>query len=766
MKAHANGSGSLLKRIRSRYQQHKLKNNYAIVSQIRTRQLQQMSDEQLRSIAEGLRVKAQEGISLDLLLVDAYALVIETVSRVLGMQLYDVQIAAAIALHHGQLVEMQTGEGKTLAAVLPVYLNAIEGSGVHVLTFNDYLAKRDAEWMRPVYEQLGLTVGYVQEGMRREDRQAAYASDITYLTAKEAGFDYLRDSNCFDLDELVQRKHPFHYVVVDEADSILIDEARVPLILAGEVAGKTDHAQHMAEMAAQMQLGIHYETDEYKRNIYMTDNGIDQAEQLLGCSNLYDEAHLELLTALNHALHAKTLLQRDIDYIVREGKIELIDEFTGRIAANRQLPDGLQAAVEAKEGLAHRSQGKVLGTITLQHLLSLYPKISGMTATAYSSAVEFKETYALEVVPLLPHRPCRREDHLPLVYTHQSAKYNALLQDIAAAHRTGRPILIGTASVEESSHLATAIRELGIRCHVLNAKEDEMEAQIIAQAGTRGAVTVSTNMAGRGVDIRLGAGDEQAAQAIMKLGGLYVIGTNLHESIRIDNQLRGRAGRQGDPGSSQFYVSLEDPLLVRYGIQEALPEQIVSLKQEQPIQLPSVIQAVMHIQRVAEGQNVDIRRNLNKYSDMLEQQRKLLYAWRQQVLVGDSQMQLLENRAASLYQRASQRWSSEVLQKVERQITMYEIDRCWAEHLQYAASIRESIHLVSIHNRSPEDAFHVLIMDAYSQIMDKIEQAIVKTFQKVRITEQGVEMKHSLKRPSATWTYTVHDQLMTRQLSF
>ena len=486
------------------------------------------------------------------------------------MRPFDVQVLAAIAMHQGKLAEMQTGEGKTLAAVLPAYLNALTGQGVHVLTFNDYLARRDAQWMGPLYRFLGLTVGAVQQGMSPADRRRAYACDVTYVTAKEAGFDYLRDHLCMAPEDLVHR--PFHYAIVDEADSILIDEARVPLVIAGSVEARRVDPYQAAELVRSLDARRDFETDEFARNVHFTDSGLDRLESQLRCGDLHAAENLDLLTELSMALHAQVLLRREVDYIVRDGQIELVDEFTGRVAENRRWPDGLQAAVEAKEGVPLRPQGTIRGSITLQHFLRLYPKVCGMTATAQAAAAEFEEFYELAVVVIPPNRPCVRVDAEDTVFTHKEAKYAVLVAEIAAARGRGQPVLVGTASVGESEHLAARLAKAGIECRVLNARNDEQEAAIVAQAAMAGAVTISTNMAGRGTDIKLGGDPPDEREPVVARGGLYVIGTNRHESRRIDDQLRGRAGRQGDPGQSRFFISLEDDLMERYGIGDLLPQ--------------------------------------------------------------------------------------------------------------------------------------------------------------------------------------------------
>jgi preprotein translocase subunit SecA len=731
-----NFASKLVQKVKDRFVQHKLKPYMEKLNEITALNLTSWDTGKLQAESLKLRQRVQTGTPLSDLLVEAYALAGEAASRVLAMRPFDVQYMAGTALHEGHLVEMQTGEGKTLAAVMPAYLNALEGKGVHILTFNDYLAGRDAEWMGPVYRFLGLSVGFVKDGMSIRERQQAYAMDITYVTAKEAGFDYLRDSITVNRTELVHR--PFHYAIVDEADSLLIDEARVPLVIAGEVPSSASDGSRMATLAKQLVLGEHYDFDENKRNVFLTEAGAEKAEEILRSGNLYESYNTHLLTALNCALHAESLLKRDVDYMIREGKLELIDLYTGRVAENRHWPDGLQAAVAAKEGMANSASGKILGTITLQHLLSLYPKISGMTATAQESANEFEETYSLQVVDIPPNRPRIRVDQPSCIFTHKEAKLKALVQEIADVHATLRPILIGTSSVEESDQLAAELHQAGVVCHVLNAKNDAKEAEVIAKAGELGAVTVSTNMAGRGVDIRLGGGDPEQAEQVAKLGGLYVIGTHMNESARVDNQLRGRAGRQGDPGSSRFYVCLEDELINRFGIEKALPAAYRSKRQDEPLEDAIFNKKMDHIQRVVMGQNFHIRQDLNKYSDMVEEQRRMHHEKREALLA-----------------------NTDSLGSTERHVKLYHLDRAWADHLAYVSYIREGIHLESLANRNPIDEFHRRIIEAYEQLPARIEKESAKTLSKLdkSIPADNIDWdKEGLKSPARTWTYLIQDQ--------
>lgn len=717
--------------------QNKLKVYRDKTELVRKRNLEAWDDGRLQAESLRLQKEATSGTPLDELLVDAYALVCEAAKRKLGLQPYDVQIMAAIALHERFVIEQHTGEGKTLSAVMPAYLNALTGEGVHVLTFNDYLANRDADWMGPIYRFLGLTVKSVQAGMSLSEKQEAYVADITYVTAKEAGFDYLRDMIALDEADTVHR--PFHYVIVDEADSLLLDEARLPLVITGESGSSNDDRIRFAEVARQLEREEHYDFDEFQRNVYLNEAGSAKAEALLGCGNLYDSHNSHLLTSLNCALHVESLLKKDVDYIVRDGKIELIEEYTGRVAENRYLPDGLQAALAAKEGLQPLAGGRILGMITLQHFISLYPKICGMTATAHVSAMEFEEIYALQVVRIPPNRPNIRIDQPHRIYTHKEAKLKAVVREISSVHATGRPILIGTSSVEESDMLAEALAVVGVPSHVLNAKNDAEEADIIAKAGEIGAVTVSTNMAGRGVDIRLGGGNPGQAEVVAKLGGLYVIGTHVNESVRIDDQLRGRSGRQGDPGASVFFISLEDELLLQFGIHKA----IRAPRQDNALEDPVLRDKIAHIQRVVMGQNFHICQELNCYSDMVEDQRQILYEERFRILKGEKPMSPSEQRVRLFY-----------------------IDQFSAEHLAYVSYLREGIHLESLASRNPIDEFHEQITQAYEQIPDKINSESANML--VRLGESNdpaIWEKFGLKSPTSTRTYIINDQYIQNKRS-
>jgi preprotein translocase subunit SecA len=745
-------------RLRGEYIEFDLSPYQKLLAKINKHQehLKVLPDDRLKKLSTDLITKAKADTDLDDLLIEAFALAREVSGRVLNMRHFDVQVIGGIAMHQGKLAQMQTGEGKTLAAVLPAYLNALTSRGVHVLTFNDYLAQRDAKWMGPIYEFLGLSVGFVHEGMSTKDKQNAYLCDITYATAKEAGFDYLRDCLCLDVKDRVHRS--FNFAIVDEADSILIDEARIPLVLAGSTENPESDLYFIAGLVRKLKWGADYNTDHYSRNIYLTDRGLDRIEATLGCGSLHDDENVMLLTEINLALHALTLLNRDVDYIIRNGKVEIVDEFTGRVVDDRHWPNGLQAAVEAKEGLKLQSEGLIRNSVTLIHFMQLYPKIAGMTATALPAAEEFKTFYDLNIVVIPPNQPCIRIDHPDFVFTHKQAKIKALIKEITQVHATGRPILVGTVSVGESEHLATALQKAGITCQVLNAKNDELEAKIIANAGALNAVTISTNMAGRGTDIRLGGESQYQREQVCRLGGLYVIGTNRHESRRIDDQLRGRAGRQGDPGASRFFISLQDDLIDRYGIYELIPPQYCHIRQNAPIDDEIVAKEIARAQRIIENQNFEIRRTLWQYTYVIEEHRKIIFNKRDDVLFAQSPLTLLAAQSPQRYKNLRTTIGDEVLQKVERQITLFHIDRCWSYYLSHIDHIREGIHLFRMSGKNPLDEFHKIIAKAFKELKDTINSEIVRTFETAEITADGIDMeKAGLKNPTSTWTYLIND---------
>jgi preprotein translocase subunit SecA len=702
-----------------------------------------------------------------------FALALEAVRRGTGLDAHDVQLIAGLAMADSRIAELPTGEGKTLAAVFTASLFALLGRPVHVLTFNDYLARRDAAWMGPAYRLLGLSVGAVQEGLDKPAKKAAYACDVAYATAKEAGFDFLRDRLAYEPGELVQR--PFAAALVDEADSILIDEARIPLVISGAAFASGIDAGRVAAVVRALEPGRDYETDADRANVFPTDAGIRRAESLLGCGNLFAPENGELLAAVHCALHAERLLERDVDYIVRDGRIEIVDEFTGRVMDRRHWPDGLQAAVEAKEGVRRGSEGRILGSITLQHFFRLYPALCGMTATAVPSARELKEFYGLGVVVVPPHRPCVRRDLPDAVFTHKEAKRAALVREIAEVHGTGRPVLVGTSSVRESEELSAALAGSGVRCDMLNARNDELEAAVIARAGSPGAVTISTNMAGRGTDIKLGnpvnpvvadvadnpvvADNAEARDRVAALGGLYVIGTNRHESLRIDDQLRGRAGRQGDPGSSRFFISLEDDIFERYGLTQRLFARYRLERGDHPVDNDLLRKEIVHGQRVIEGRNLDIRRALWDYSTLIETQRKIVAAWRDAVFAPDGGEAAPPFPPASdLVESGTAKMGLEGFRRIFRRAALFHIDAAWTDHLAWLADLREGIHLVSIGRKEPLQEFQKAATEAFLGLEEAIGVAIDGTLRFLIAREGPVDLDAAgLKGPSSTWTYLVNE---------
>jgi preprotein translocase subunit SecA len=734
---------------------------YSLLDEIKKHEsnLKKKTDCQLKQISQELSAQAQKDMSLDGLLVKAYALVREAVCRVLGLNPFDMQLIGAIAMHQGELAETQTGEGKTLSAVFPSHLNALAGRGVHVLTFNDYLARRDAKWMEPVYQFLSLTTGYVQEGMSSRQRRKAYSADITYLSAKESGFDFLRDSLCDNIKDRVHR--PFNYAIIDEADSILIDEARIPLIIAGNSDTHISDTYYFASIVKGLEINSDLELDESARNIYFTDCGLKRVEKVLNCENLHAPENVDVLTRLNCAIHAEFLLSRDVDYIVRNDKIELVDEFTGRVADKRRWPDGLQAALEAKENIAIHAQGKILNSITLQHFLHRYPKVSGMTATALSAEEEFKQFYGLDIVSIPSNKPCIRVDHKDVIFKTKKEKNKALIHEIIKTTQTGRPILVGTRCVKESALLAKDLQKHHIKCNILNAKRDEDEPRIIAQAGKLGAVTISTNMAGRGIDIRLGGVDEKEKEKVMALGGLYVVGTNKYESSRIDRQLRGRAGRQGDPGSSRFFISLEDDLFIKFRLQDFLPTRISGENQYGELDNKIVSRKITRIQKEIEGQNLEIKKSLLKYSSIIEKQQEKISEERTFFLNSQNALEYFESRSPKKFQEYKSLLKHKKLSRMCKRILISSIDTNCSQYLADIGEIREEIHLYSLGGRVPFFEFQKIAGKIFADLSKELDDNVIKKFNNIPIAEKDIDMElEKLKSPSATWTYIINDNPM------
>jgi preprotein translocase subunit SecA len=724
-----------------------------VLAQIDRVDVSRLPDEALTERARSLR---RPLAASDTVLVEFYALAREACVRALGLRPFDVQMIAALALNEGKVVQMATGEGKTLAAVLPAAVNALAGRGVHVFTANDYLARRDAAWMAPAYRLLGLSAASIGQETDRAARRAAYRADITYVTAKEAGFDFLRDQTMLSPSDAVQR--PFHYVIVDEADFILIDEARVPLVIAAAAPAPPVAYESVAAAVRCLQPGRDYRADQDGRNVALTLEGFSQAERLFGCAPLHQADQQNLLAAVHVALHALTLLHRDRDYIVRRGRIELVDEFTGRVADNRRWPHGIQSAVEAKEGVEVRPEGRILGAIPIQHFVRLWPKIGGMTATAEPSAVELHTFYGLTTVVVPPHAPCIRIDEPDRIFTHASAKMAAVVETVRQAHDAGRPVLVGTASVAESEALAAALRRARVKCRVLNARHDAREALIVSRAGTPGAVTISTNMAGRGTDIVLGAGDPDARARVASLGGLLVVGTNRHESRRVDDQLRGRAGRQGDPGGSQFFVSLEDDLIRRYGVMDLIPSRHRPSGTEGEVHDPVVARAIAQAQRVIEGQNFEIRRTLWRYSSMVEEQRLMLAEHRLQLLAGQDGESFCEADLPDHYRRLVSLAGAPAVREAERRVALVLLDRRWSDHLALIEDVREGIYLQRYGGRLPLTEFQRQIIGAYAALMDGWRDETVERFGRLRAEGGLLDMdQDDLRPPASTWTYLVND---------
>lgn len=595
-------------------------------------EFEKLSDEQLKAKTEEYRARLEKGDTLDQLLPEAFATVREASKRVLGKRHYDVQLLGGMVLHEGKIAEMKTGEGKTLVGTLAVYLNALAGKGVHVVTVNDYLATRDSEEMGQIYNFLGMTVGLNLAGMDSDDKQNAYAADITYGTNNEFGFDYLRDNMVLYKEQMVQR--PLSYAIIDEVDSILIDEARTPLIISGQAAKSTE-----MYFAADRFIGRldkdDYTVDVKTRQVSLTEAGVAKAEKAFGIENLFDVKNVALNHHIQQALRAHVIMRRDVDYVVNDGEVIIVDEFTGRMMAGRRYSDGLHQAIEAKEQLEVQNESMTLATITFQNYFRMYRKLAGMTGTAKTEEEEFKSIYALEVVQIPTNKPNQRKDMPDVVYKTVQAKFRAAVNEIVERHKTNQPVLVGTVSIENSELLSDMLRKKGIPHKVLNAKFHAEEAEIISRAGQPGSVTIATNMAGRGTDILLGAG-------VPDVGGLHIIGTERHESRRIDNQLRGRAGRQGDPGSSQFYLSLEDELMRRFGADNVLGMmERLGFEEDQPIESKLITRAVESAQKRVEGNNFDLRKVVLQYDDVMNQQREIIYKQRREVLAADNIRQIV-----------------------------------------------------------------------------------------------------------------------------
>ncbi len=765
--------------------------------------LKKLSDSSLANKTNEFKARLAKGETLDDILPEAFAVVREASRRVLGMRHFDTQLIGGIILHRGNIAEMCTGEGKTLVATAPVYLNALEGKGVHVITVNDYLAKRDSEWMGQVYKFLGLSVGLIIHDLDFNQRKIAYNSDITYGTNNEFGFDYLRDNMVTSLDQMVQR--PLHYCLIDEVDSILIDEARTPLIISGPGQKSTDDYYTVAKLVPQLKKEEDYTIDEKQKTVAPTEAGVAKMEKLLHVENLYDAENLELNHLFVQALRAQTMMTRDKDYVVKDGEVVIVDEFTGRLMYGRRYSDGLHQAIEAKEGLEVQRESQTLATITFQNYFRMYDKLAGMTGTAKTEEQEFIKIYGLPVLQVPTNKPIQRKDLPDVIFKNKRGKYKAVVREVERRHATGQPILIGTTSIEQSEELSHMLDQANIPHSVLNAKYHEREAAIVALAGQKGAVTIATNMAGRGTDISLGEG-------VAELGGLAIIGTERHESRRIDNQLRGRAGRQGDPGSSQFFLSLEDDLLRIFGgdnIKSFMEK--MGLEEDEPINSRMVSNAIQKAQKRVEARNFDIRKYVLEYDDVMNQQRKVVYDQRRKILEGedmkDQILSMVDNiiekgmetyadpklypeewdfagllkyaekyflapgdlkleeiedmsreevedklktMAHETYNAREESIGSPMMRELEKAVMLKVVDSKWMEHLDDMDMLKEGISLRSYGQRNPIVEYKVEAFDIFEEMQQAMMETIILYLYhiQIRFTTDPEEGAH-LEKPEA-----------------
>jgi len=775
----------LVKKIFGDPNERELKRYSRVVEQINALEPQMvaLSDAQLRAKTDEFRLRLEKDESLDDLLPEAFAVVREAAKRTLNMRHFDVQLIGGMVLHEGRIAEMKTGEGKTLVATLPVYLNALTGKGVHVVTVNEYLAQRDSTMMGKVYEFLGLTVGCNLHGLSHEEKQRVYNCDITYGTNNEFGFDYLRDNMVLYKEHIVQRE--LHYAIIDEVDSILIDEARTPLIISGQAQKSTELYYAADRFANRLKEGEDYTIDHKTRSITLTEQGVAKAEQAFGIDNLFSLDHVVLNHHITQALRARYIMRRDVDYVVQNGEVIIVDEFTGRLMAGRRYSDGLHQAIEAKEGLKVQSESMTLATITFQNYFRMYRKLAGMTGTAKTEEEEFKKIYGLDVIVVPTHKPMIRVDLPDVVYKTAKAKYRAVVEEIVRRHSKGQPVLVGTTSIENSELLSEMLKKRGIPHKVLNAKHHAEEAEIVAKAGQRGAVTIATNMAGRGTDIVLGEG-------VAELGGLHIIGTERHEARRIDNQLRGRAGRQGDPGSSQFFLSLEDELMIRFGAGNLknMMERL-GFDEDSPIESKMVTKAIESAQKRVEGANFDMRRVVLQYDDVINLQREKIYADRRKVLFSDNIRDIVESMIRSSVTRVVERhcpedavpedWDlagivshvhthllpedrlrkeelegkerdeiielimqkvidrynereqeigPEIMREFEKVVVLRSVDSKWMDHIDAMDQLRQGIHLRAYGGNDPLREYqfegHNMFMEMIERIEDEVSLYIMK----------------------------------------
>lgn len=812
----------ILKKIFGTKNERELKRLWPIVEKINSfeKKTESLSDSQLKEKTPEFKKRLEDGETLDDILPEAFSVVREVSRRTLKMRHFDVQLIGGVALHEGKISEMKTGEGKTLVATLPVYLNALTGRGVHVVTVNDYLARRDARWMSPIYNFLGLSVGVILHGLTDDERQAAYNADITYGTNNEFGFDYLRDNMKYDISQYVQREP--NYAIVDEVDSILIDEARTPLIISGPSEDSTDKYYKIDKIIPKLRKDIDYTIDEKAKTAILTEEGNSKVEHLLGISNLYDPSHIEIVHHVLQALKAHTLFKRDVDYVVKDGEVLIVDEFTGRLMPGRRWSDGLHQAVEAKEGVKIESENQTLATITFQNYFRMYDKLAGMTGTADTEAEEFAKIYNLDVVVIPTNKPMIRADHPDMIYKTEKGKFNAAINEMEALYKKGQPVLVGTISIEKSEVLSHMLKKKGIPHSVLNAKYHEQEAEIIAQAGRSGAVTIATNMAGRGTDIILGGNPEGLARDFLKekkdytvdewnhalheanaicikdkekvlsSGGLHILGTERHEARRIDNQLRGRSGRQGDPGSSRFYLSLEDDLMRIFG-SDRLSGLMgrLGMDDDMPIENKMVSKAIENAQKRVEAHNFDIRKHLLEYDDIMNKQRTEIYEFRREILTGeglkDRLLNMTDDIVAELLQiycpedRHHEEWNmkelrdavygifsisineppsdtssltdylaaavkssyehkekevgGEMMRYLEKMISLQVLDAQWKDHLLAMDHLKEGIGLRGYGQRDPLTEYKKEAFNMFAELTGRISADVVSRLFKIQIRE-------------------------------
>ncbi|MDO3376714.1 preprotein translocase subunit SecA [Geoalkalibacter halelectricus] len=848
--------GQLVRKFVGSKNERELKRMQPIVDLINSLELrmQALSDAELRAKTPEFRQRLERGETLDDLLPEAFAVVREAGRRVLKMRHFDMQLIGGMVLHSGKIAEMKTGEGKTLVATLPTYLNALAGKGVHVVTVNDYLARRDSEWMGNIYTFLGLSVGVIVHGLNDAQRKQAYGADVTYGTNNEFGFDYLRDNMKFSLEDYVQRPH--YFAIVDEVDSILIDEARTPLIISGPSAASSELYYAVNRVIPMLQKGEVVESrdgkigqtlktytgdftvDEKSKAASLTEEGVAKVERLLNVENLYDPRNIELVHHVNQALKAHALFKKDVDYVLRDGEVMIVDEFTGRIMPGRRWSDGLHQAIEAKEGVKIESENQTLATITFQNYFRMYEKLAGMTGTADTEAAEFHQIYKLDVMVIPTNRPMIRKDQADLIYKTEKEKFNAVIEDIRQAHERGQPVLVGTISIEKSETLSEMLKRRGVPHNVLNAKHHEREAEIVAQAGRKGAVTIATNMAGRGTDIVLGgnadmmarreaalAEDPEAAypalvekfsaqcarekEEVLAAGGLYILGTERHESRRIDNQLRGRSGRQGDPGESRFYLSLEDDLLRIFGSQRvSFVMDKLKIPENEPIEHGMISKAIENAQKKVEGHNFEIRKHLIEYDDVMNKQREVIYTQRREVLAGqnlrdtieavidesvedmvgtfcpdkatpqdwdlsrlgedffnlfsfhpqlpdpegplpdrDELEEDLKKAAKERLQEKEEEFTSPVMEHLMKVILLQTIDTQWKDHLLSIDHLKEGIGLRGYAQRNPKQEYKKEAYGLFMEMMGRIRQEVLNKLYRVQLArEEDVERLEAEQR--------------------